>query len=36
MRKIETSPVDLSKISNVRKLIFKKTEYNAKIKDIGD
>ena len=35
--KLETAPVDLSKLSNVVKNdIVKKTEYNAKIKDIED
>ena len=35
--KLETASVDLSKLSNVVKNdIVKKTEYNAKIKDIED
>ena len=35
--KLETSPVDLSKLSNVVKNeVVKKTEYNAKIKNIED
>ena len=35
--KLETTPVDLSKPSNVVKnKVVKKTEYNAKIKDIED
>ena len=32
--KVETTPVDLSKLSNVQNDAAKKTEYNAKIKDI--
>ena len=35
--KLETTPVDLSKLSNVVKNdVVKKTEYNAKIKNIED
>ena len=35
--KLETTPVDLSKPSDVVKnKVVKKTEYNAKIKDIED
>ena len=35
--KLETTPVDLSKVSNVVKNdVIKKTEYNAKIKNIKD
>ena len=35
--KLETTPVDLSKLSNVVKSdVVKKTEYNAKIKNIED
>ena len=35
--KLETNPVDLSKLSMVaKKGVSKKTEYNAKIKNIGD
>ena len=34
--KLETAPVDLSKLSNVVKNDVKKTEYNAKIKNIED
>ena len=35
--KLETTPVDLSKLSNVVKNdVVKKTEYNAKIKNIKD
>ena len=35
--KLETTPVDLSKLSNVVKNdVVKKTEYNAKIKSIED
>ena len=35
--KLETTPVDLSKLSNVVKnYVVKKTEYNAKIKNIED
>ena len=37
IRKLETTPVDVSKLSNVVKYDFvKKTEYNAKIKNIED
>ena len=37
IEKLETTPVDLSKLSNVVKNhVAKKTEYNAKIKSIED
>ena len=37
MGKLQTTPVDLSKLSNVVKNYFvKKTEYNAKTKNIED
>ena len=35
--KLKTTPADLSKLSNVvKKEVVKKTEYNAKIKNIED
>ena len=37
LRKLESIPVDLSKLNNVvRNYVVKKTEYNAKIKSIED
>ena len=36
IRKLETTPVESSKLSNAVKNVVKKTEYNAKIKNIED